>query len=78
MKLAKKAGVPIIPLALKTDCWQNGKKFKDFGKLDVTKIAHFAFGEAMTVEGKGDVEHAAINTFIAEKLKEWEGRMLRE
>ena len=40
VKLAKKAGVPIVPLALKTDCWQNGKKIKDFGKLDVTQGIH--------------------------------------
>ena len=72
VKLAKKADVPVIPLALKTDCWQNGKKVKDFGRLDVTKTAHFAFGEPITVEGKGDKEHAAINTYISGKLKEWE------
>jgi 1-acyl-sn-glycerol-3-phosphate acyltransferase len=71
VKLAKKAGVPIVPLALKTDCWQNGNKIKDFGKLDVTKTAHFAFGEPMKVEGKGDAEHAAVNAFIAGKLKGW-------
>lgn len=74
VKLAKKAGVPIIPLALKTDCWQNGKKFKDFGRLDLTKTAHFAFGEPIKVSGKGDEEHAAINAFIGGKLKEWESR----
>lgn len=73
VKLAKKAGVTIIPLALKTDCWQNGKKFKDFGKLDITKKAYFAFGEPVRVAGKGDDEHAAINSFIAGKLQEWEG-----
>jgi 1-acyl-sn-glycerol-3-phosphate acyltransferase len=71
VKLAKKAGVSIIPLALKTDCWQNGKKFKDFGKLDVTKKAHYAFGKSIMVAGKGDEEHAVINAFIAEKLQEW-------
>ncbi len=71
VKLAKKGGVPIIPLALKTDCWQNGKKFKDFGRLDVTKTAHFAFGEPITVVGKGDVEQAAVNAFIAGKMKNW-------
>jgi len=71
VKLAKKAAVPIIPMALKTDCWQNGKKFKDFGKLDVTKIAHFAFGKPLMVEGKGDLEQDAINALIAGKLQEW-------
>jgi 1-acyl-sn-glycerol-3-phosphate acyltransferase len=73
VKLAKKAGVPIIPLALKTDCWQNGKKIKDFGRLDVTKTAHFAFGETIVVEGKGDAEQAAVNDFIAGKLNDWQG-----
>ncbi|TKB27022.1 1-acyl-sn-glycerol-3-phosphate acyltransferase [Desulfopila sp. IMCC35006] len=73
VKLAKKAEVAVVPLALKTDCWQNGKKIKDFGKLDVTKKAHFAFGEPVRVKGKGDEEHAAINAFIAGKLQEWEG-----
>jgi 1-acyl-sn-glycerol-3-phosphate acyltransferase len=71
VKLAKKAGVPIIPLALKTDCWQNGKQIKDFGKLDVTKMAHFAFGEPIAIEGKGDAEQAVVNAFITRKLKEW-------
>jgi 1-acyl-sn-glycerol-3-phosphate acyltransferase len=74
VKLAKKAGVAIVPLALKTDCWQNGKKIKDFGRLDRTKTAHFAFGQPMTVEGKGDVEQAAVNAFIAEKVKAWTAR----
>ena len=72
VKLAKKAGVSIIPLALKTDCWQNGKRIKDCGKLDVSKTAYFAFGEPIIVEGKGDAEHAAVNAFIVGKLKEWE------
>ena len=71
VKLAKKAGVSIIPLALKTDSWQNGKKIKDFGQLDLSKTAHFAFGPPLKVAGKGDEEHAAINEFIAEKLRQW-------
>jgi 1-acyl-sn-glycerol-3-phosphate acyltransferase len=71
VKLAKKAGVPIIPLALKTDCWQNGKQIKDFGRLNVAKIAHFAFGEPIALEGKGDAEQAVVNAFITRKLKEW-------
>lgn len=71
VKLAKKAGVPIVPLALKTDCWQNGEKIKDFGKLDLQKKAHFAFGPSMRVANKGEAEHAAINAFITEKLQQW-------
>jgi len=71
VKLAKKAGVPILPVALKTDAWQNGKKFKDFGKFDRTKNVYFAFGEPIVVEGKGGNEQTVVNEFIAAKLKEW-------
>lgn len=72
VKLAKKAGVPIVPLALKTDCWQNGKKLKDFGRLDVRKTAHFDFGEPIVVTSKGSDEQAQINEFITARLKDWE------
>lgn len=73
VKLAKKADVPVIPLALKTDCWQNGRWIKDFGRLDVAKTAHFAFGRPITrVLGKGDEEQALVNAFIAGELQKWE------
>lgn len=72
VKLAKRADVPVIPLALKTDCWQNGRWIKDFGRLDVAKTAHFAFGRPIAkVLGKGDEEHALINAFIMEELQKW-------
>lgn len=71
VKLAKKAGVPVIPLALKTDCWENGTWFKDFGRINPSKKAYFAFGEPIMVEGKGDAEQSVVNDFIEGKLKEW-------
>ncbi len=73
VKLAKNAGVRIVPLALKTDCCQNGKILQYFGKIDLDKSAHFAFGEPIMVKGKGDEEQAAVNEFIDEKLKDWSG-----
>ncbi len=72
VKLAKKADVRVIPLALKTDAWQNGKMFKDFGRIDKNKIVHFAFGKPLEVSGRGREEHQAINDFILEKLGNWE------
>lgn len=71
VKLAKKNGVPIVPLALKTDAWQNGKILKDFGQLDVSKKAYFSFGEPFTVEGKGTVEQEKVNNFISARLGQW-------
>ncbi len=76
VKLAKKAGVPVIPVAIKTDCWQNGLWIKDCGRLDTRKTAHFAFGKPITkVLGKGDEEQAVVNAFIARKLQMWGGEV---
>ena len=71
VKLAKKAGVPVVPLALKTDGWENGRRFKDFGRINTKKKAYFAFGEPIVIEGKGDTEQEQINKFISTKLNEW-------
>jgi len=72
VKLAKKADVSVIPLALKTDAWKNGKMFKDFGRIDRGKTARFAFGKPMKVESRGNEEQQAVNDFITEKLNEWD------
>jgi 1-acyl-sn-glycerol-3-phosphate acyltransferase len=71
VKLAKRSGAPVIPVALQTSCWQNGKRLKDFGPIDPAKPACFAFGEPLYVAGKGDEEHHQVNVFIEECLKRW-------
>jgi 1-acyl-sn-glycerol-3-phosphate acyltransferase len=73
IKLAKKADVPVVPIALKTDAWGNGKHLKDFGKIDPSKKVHFAFGEPLQIKDRGTEEHNRIIEFIAHKLKEWNG-----
>jgi len=71
VKLAKRANMPIVPLALLTDAWGNGKYLNDFGKIDSSKNVYFAFGEPMWVQGRGTDEHQAIIHFISRKLQEW-------
>jgi len=71
IKLAKKADVEVVPVAIKTDCWQNGQLLKDFGKLDRSKTAYFAFGEPFPVIGKGEVEQDRVAAFISAKLQKW-------
>lgn len=71
VKLAQKANAPIVPLVLKTDAWGNGKRLKDFGKIDPAKKVYFAFGEPMRVKRRGNEEHQAIIDFIQKKLQEW-------
>lgn len=71
MKLAKKADVPVIPFALLTDGWGNGRWLKDFGKLDPSKPIYFAFGAPLTIQGRGDQEHQAMLEFIRAQLEAW-------
>src|SRR5512137_2256608 len=60
VKLAKKANVPVVPLALKTDAWGNGARVKELGRIDPSKTVHFAFGVPMRIQDRGAEEHEAI------------------
>ncbi len=71
VKLAGRADVPIVPLALQTDAWPVGKIISDMGAIDSNKKVRFAFGPPMRVAGRGTEENEAIIAFIEEKLQEW-------
>jgi len=71
IKLALKAGAPVLPVALKTDAWGIGKRVKEFGRIDNKKTVHFAFGEPMDITGRGAGEHEKVIAFIQGKLQEW-------
>jgi 1-acyl-sn-glycerol-3-phosphate acyltransferase len=72
VKLAAKAGVPVIPFALKTDFWLNGKLVKDLGPLVARdRHVHFEFGPAMTISGSGREENQQIIGFIQDRLNRW-------
>jgi 1-acyl-sn-glycerol-3-phosphate acyltransferase len=72
VKLAQRAQVPVVPLALLSDAWGNGRFFKDFGKIDVSKTVRFAFGKPMQVQGRGTKEHQAIIDYITGMLETWD------
>jgi len=72
VKLALKAGVPVLPLALKTDAWTNGTLIKDLGRIHPDVSTHFAFDAPITVEGKGKEAHQQVIDFISGKLKSWQ------
>jgi 1-acyl-sn-glycerol-3-phosphate acyltransferase len=71
VKLAKKAGVPIVPIALKTDFHSIGIRFKDIGDLDRTKPVYFKFGPVMEITGNGRAEHEKTIEFIETNLRSW-------
>lgn len=71
VKLARKAGVPVVPLALKTDAWGQGKHFKECGPIASGMPIRYCFGEALQVHGQGRKEHQAICHHIATCLHQW-------
>jgi 1-acyl-sn-glycerol-3-phosphate acyltransferase len=71
VKLARRAGVPVVPVALKTDAWENGRRLKDFGKVVPSRPVHIRFGEPMAVSGTGAEQHARVVEFITASLAEW-------
>jgi 1-acyl-sn-glycerol-3-phosphate acyltransferase len=71
VKLAKKAGVAIVPFALKTDFWSNGTILKDCGPIYRDRDVHIQFAPPMDVAGSGKEVHASIIDFIQEQLREW-------
>ena len=79
IKLAKHAGVPVIPLALRTDFLSNGRLVKDLGPIRRDHPVWFEFGEPIgQIQGSGKEEHARIVRFIREKVKSWGGQVKEE
>lgn len=72
VKLAKNAGVPIIPVAVKSDFWGNGRILKDIGPIHREKEIRFEFGEPIIVKDNGKQAHQDVINFIVGKLKEWQ------
>lgn len=71
VKLAKKAHVPLLPLALKTDAWGVGNLLKDYGPIRPEVPVRFSFGQPLTVNGQGKNEHEEVMEFIYWKLAGW-------
>lgn len=71
VKLAKTAGVPVIPVALKTDFLGNGKIIRDLGPMHPEKDVWFAFGEPMEITGNGKDQQQQVVDFIQKNLESW-------
>jgi 1-acyl-sn-glycerol-3-phosphate acyltransferase len=72
VKLARKAGVKVVPVALKTDYWANGRIIKELGPIDIRKKIYFKFGEPFSITGTGKDDNQRIVEFIQSSLAEWE------
>ncbi len=78
VKLAARAGVPVIPVAIKTDFHGNGKWIKDMGPIHHRKPLYFKFGKPIPASGKSKEVHQQVVGFITQNLIAWGGRIKGE
>lgn len=71
VKIAKRAGVPVVPLALRSDAWGLGGLVKDMGPIRPENPVRFSFGQPLTVTGNGRAAQEATVQFISSKLRSW-------
>ena len=72
VKLARRARVPVIPMALKTDYWQNGRSIlRDFGPIHRYEPIHIAFGAPYLVDNNSKQVHDYVLNFIQSHLEQW-------
>ena len=71
VKLARNAGVQVIPVALKTDFQGIGRWIRDLGPLQRQKPIRIKVGKPLNVEGNGREAQEAVVTFISDTLRSW-------
>ncbi|MFO7937341.1 MAG: lysophospholipid acyltransferase family protein [Kiritimatiellia bacterium] len=70
-KLAHRAGVPVVPIAVKTDFLRTGRLIRDFGHVDPSRSVRIACGPLFQPEAGAKEMHARCVEFIDAKQKEW-------
>lgn len=70
-KLAERAKVPLVPIAVRTDFLQTGKWVKDFGIVDPSKPIRFACGPVIPVDQGAKKAHDQSVAFIGDRLRAW-------
>ena len=71
VKLAKSAGVKVIPMAIKTDFWGNGKLVKDLGPIRRDRDIYITIGEPIEITGNGKDQNDQIVEFITTNIEAW-------
>jgi 1-acyl-sn-glycerol-3-phosphate acyltransferase len=71
VKLARKSGVPVVPIALKTDFHGAGRWLKDIGPIFPDRPIYFKFGNPIPIVGNGMAAHRSVVEFITQNLASW-------
>jgi 1-acyl-sn-glycerol-3-phosphate acyltransferase len=70
-KLARRAGRPLVPVALRTDFAAAGRFLRDIGPIDPGRPIRFAAGAPLPPTGHGRSLHAACLAFLHQRLRSW-------
>ena len=71
IKLAKRASVPVVPIAVKTDFLINGRYLRDFGPLDRSLPLYLAFGKPFSITNSKQA-HLHVLDYIQQNLNVWQ------
>ena len=71
VKLAARAGVKVVPIAVKTDFMEPGKVVPDFCSIHPDREIMISIGQPLVIEGRGKQEHQKNLDFIEQKLRAW-------
>ncbi len=71
VKLAAKAGVRLLPVAVKTDYWGSRGILRGFGPVRRDRPIRIEFGEPVPIAGRGKAEHGHCLDFIESRLRAW-------
>lgn len=71
VKLAKRAGVPLVPLAIRSDLWGTGRFIKDLGPIRPELPVRISFGTPELVTGNGRETQARLVAFITDRMRAW-------
>ncbi|MDZ7723529.1 MAG: lysophospholipid acyltransferase family protein [candidate division KSB1 bacterium] len=71
IKLARRAGVPIIPIAIRTDFWGKGKWVKELGPISPERPVQIKFHPPLSISGRGEAEHQKSIDFIQSTVDAW-------
>ncbi|WP_246838765.1 lysophospholipid acyltransferase family protein [Leptospira stimsonii] len=71
IKLAARAGVPVIPVALKTDFWENGRVVKDLARIFRNRKIFITFGDPLLPTTDSRKNQEALLKFVVSHLKNW-------
>ncbi len=71
-KLSTRAGVPLIPVALRTDFLELGKIILDLGPIHPERPLCFEFGPPIPPEVEARAKHQQVLEFIRSRLQKWD------